>query len=201
MSDQALSNSQNSDIPPQLPPPSGDPRMADRYLTQLIELVNTDKLTVSHTDLSKFDPTSLQNHYRLDLKDYAVEVSHTKQPDSGKDFYILLFNNLKYISEKCTEKIILAYIHITEDQFKSFKTAVEEQLERRRKEAEEKRFKEAMAPIDSALAELAAENPEPAEDEKPNIPTETAPSSTEPDTPVDPLANPLDDNPPAFAAS
>lgn len=187
MSDQAPSNSQNSDIPPQLPPPSGDPRMADRYLAQLIELINADKLTVSHTDLSKFDPTSLQNHYRLDLKDYEVEVSHTKQPDSGKDFYILLFNNLKYISEKCTEKIILAYMHITGDQFKSFKTAVEEQLERRRKEVEEKRFKEAMAPVDQALEELAS-SPERAEEEKADIPLEAA-------------ATPSSNTPPAFAES
>lgn len=201
MSDQAPSSSQNSDIPPQLPPPSGDPGKADRYLTQLIELVNTDKLLVLHTDLSKFDPTSLQDHYRLDLKNYEVEISHNKQPDSGEDFYVILFNNLKLVNEKCTEKIILAYIHLSGDQFAKFKVVADDQLERKRKEAEEKRFKEAMAPIDSALAELAAENPEPAEDEKPNIPTETAPSSTVPDTPVDPLANPLDDNPPAFAAS
>lgn len=144
----------------QLPPPSGDSEKVDRYLTQLTELINADKLLVSHTDLAKFDPTSLQDHYRLELNDYEVEVSHNKQPDSGKDFYIMLFNNLKSVNEKCTEKVILAYLHITGDKFAKFKTAAETQIERKRKEAEEKRFKEAMAPIDQALEELAS-NPQP----------------------------------------
>lgn len=137
------------------PPPSGDPKKADRYVSQLIELIDTDKLLVSHTDLARFDPTSLQDHYRLDLKDYEVEVSHTKQPDSGKDFYIILFNNLKYISQQCTEKIILAYIHLSESQFKNFKSAADKQLEKIKKAEEEKRFKEAMSPIDEILDELA----------------------------------------------
>ena len=123
-----------------LPPPSGDSEKADSYIAQLVNLINTDKLSVSHTDLSKFDPTSLQNHYRLDLNDYEIEVSHTKQPDSGQDFYVILFNNLKYISERCTEKVILAYMHLTDNQFKTFKSTAEEQLERKRREAEEKRF-------------------------------------------------------------
>lgn len=196
---QNLSNLPANDTTP-LPPPSGDTEKAGRYLTQLIELMNADKLLVSHTDLSKFDPTSLQNHYRLDLKDYEVEISHNKQPDSGKDFYVMLFNNLKKVGEKCTEKIILAYIHLSGDQFAKFQTVADDQIERKRKEAEEKRFKEAMAPIDSALAELTAENPAPTEEEKPHIPTETTPSSTEPATSIN-LANPVDDNPPAFAVS
>ena len=161
MSNQDPSSSQNSDISAQLPPPIGDAEKAERYLTQLIELINADKLLVSHTDLSKFDPTSLHDHYRLDLKNYEVEVSHNKQPDSGEDFYIMLFNNLKLVNEKCTEKVILAYIHITGDQFAKFKTVAQDQIERKRKEAEEKRFKEAMAPIDSALEQLTASMPAP----------------------------------------
>lgn len=155
MSDQNLSNPQTNNTS-SLPPPSGDPEKADHYICKLIELINSDKLAISQTDLSKFDPTSLQNHYRLDLKDYGVEVSHTKQPDSGKDFYIILFNNLKYISGQCTERVILAYMHLTEAQFKSFKSASDKQLERKRKEAEEKRLKEAMAPIDQVLEQLSA---------------------------------------------
>ena len=155
-----------SNQPPQteatlLPPPSGDTQKADRYLTQIIELINKDKLTVLHTDLARFDPTSLQDHYRLDLNDYEVEISHNKQPDSGKDFYIMLFNNLKTVSERCTEKIILAYIHLNAGQFAKFKTVANDQLERKRKEAEEKRFKEAMAPIDSVLEQLNTEIPKP----------------------------------------
>lgn len=139
----------------ELTPPSGDPKKADYYITQLTELIKSDKLTVMQTDLAKFDPSSLQNHYRLDLKDYEVEISHTKQPDSGKDFYIILFNNLKHISGQCTEKIILAYIHLSDEQFSNFKAAADDQLERKRREAEEKRFKEAMAPIDQTLEQLA----------------------------------------------
>ncbi|MBI2330220.1 hypothetical protein HYU94_02435 [Candidatus Daviesbacteria bacterium] len=140
----------------QLPPPSGDPRKANHYIIQLVELIKSDKLIVMQTDLAKFDPSSLQNHYRLDLNDYEVEVSHSKQPDSGKDFYIILFNNLKHISGQCTEKIILAYIHLSDDQFRNFKAAADDQLERKRKEAEEKRFKETMLPIDQILEQLTA---------------------------------------------
>lgn len=145
-----------SDQPSQLPPPSADPEQADKYLNQLIDLISTDKLSVSHTDLAKFDPTSLQNHYRLDLKDYEIEVSHTKQADSGQDFYIILFNNLKYVNQQCTGKIILAYTHLSEEQFKQFKATADEQLDRKRKEEERKRFKEAMAPIDKALDQLTS---------------------------------------------
>lgn len=153
MSDQSP-NYQAGNVSTKLLPPSGDLKKADHYITQLVELIKSDKLTVTLTDLAKFDPTSLQNHYRLDLNDYEVEISHSKQPDSGKDFYIILFNNLKRISGQCTEKIILAYIHLSDDQFRSFKAAADGQLERRRQEAEEKRFKEAMIPIDQALEQL-----------------------------------------------
>ncbi|MCL4366273.1 hypothetical protein M1437_03535 [Patescibacteria group bacterium] len=159
MSNQPLPSSQ-TDNTPKLPPPSGDPQKADYYITQLIELIKQDKLIVSRTDLSKFDPSALQNHYRLDLKNYEVELSHSKQPDSGKDFYIILFNNLKNVNNECAEKVILAYIHLSENQFNSFKSVADEQLERKRREAEEKRFKEAMAPIDQALEQLTTPLPE-----------------------------------------
>lgn len=171
MSDQQSQSTQSDDTsisnPPeveQLPPPSGDALMADRYIAQLIDLISQDKLTSLHTDLSKFDPTSLQDHYSVDLKDYEVEVSHNKLPDSGQDSYVILFNNLKFVNEKCTEKIILAYLHLTQDQFRNFKSTADEQLERKRKEAEEKRFKEALSPIDDLLAQLTApaEQPIPA---------------------------------------
>ena len=119
MSDTQPQTAQSNDTSTKLPPPSGDAEKADRYITQLTDLISADKLTVSHTDLSKFDPTSLQNHYRLNLQDYEIEVSHNKQPDSGQDFYVILFNNLKYINEKCTEKIILAYMHLSDSQFKN----------------------------------------------------------------------------------
>ncbi len=168
MPNQPLSSAQtDSSIP--LPPPVGDQKKADFYLAKLIDLINTDKLVVSRTDLSKFDPTSLQDHYRLDMKDYEVEISHNKQPNSGQDFYIILFNNLKHINESCTEKVILAYIHLSDDQFAKFKVVADDQLERKRKEAEEKRFKEAMTPIDQALEELSS-NPQPTEEEQISTP-------------------------------
>lgn len=135
-------------------PPSADYKKADKYTAQLVGLINAEKLIVSRTDLSKFDPTSLQNHYRLDLKDYEIEVSHTKQADSGQDFYIMLFNNLKRIYGESSEKVILAYMHLTKDQFNEFKDAADKQLEKKEKEAEEKRFREVMTPIDQALAKL-----------------------------------------------
>lgn len=163
-----------------LPPPIGDQEKADHYTDKLTELVSKDKLIVARTDLSKFDPTSLQNHYRLDLNGYEVEISHNKQPDSGKDFYVMLFNNLKHVDNQCTEKVILAYVHISGDQFAKFKTVADDQIERKRKEAEEKRFKEAMAPIDQALEQLNTSRLEPT--------TETTPA-------------PSDHIPPAFAQS
>lgn len=183
---------QQSQITPtaeQLPPPSGDSEKADKYISQLIDLISTDKLLVSHTDLAKFDPTSLQDHYRMGLKDYEVEVSHNKQADSGQDSYVILFNNLKYVNEKCTEKVILAYMNLTEDQFKSFKSSADEYLDRKRREAEEKRLREAMTPIDDILAQLTAPTPEPAEL------AETDSASDQTDQSM------VDDNPPpTFAA-
>lgn len=148
-----------SDDTEQLPPPSGDSEKADKYINQLTNLVGTDKLLVLHTDLSKFDPTSLQDHYRLDLGGYEIEISHNKQAESGQDCYIILFNNLKSINNSCSERVILAYMHLTEQQFTSFKSTADDQLDRKRKETEEKRFKEAMAPIDQALEQLADNTP------------------------------------------
>lgn len=162
MSDQPLLTAQTDNSTQ--PPPIGDQEKADYYTDKLIELVSADKLTVVRTDLSRFDPTSLQDHYRLDLKDYEVEISHNKQPDSGKDFYVMLFNNLKHVSNGCAEKVILAYVHISGDQFAKFKTIANDQIERRRKEAEEKRFKEVMAPIDQALEQFNKTDSEPETD-------------------------------------
>lgn len=136
------------------PPPSGDHKQAEPYLSQIIQFVDQDLLHIHHTDLSKFDPTALQDHYRLELKEYEVEVSHSKHPDTGKDSYILLFNNIKKVAQNDCQKVILAYMHLAEEQFQRFRKAKENQTERRRKEEEEKRLKEALQPIDEALEEL-----------------------------------------------
>lgn len=155
MSDQTPISQTSDNASAPLPPPIGDTERADFYLSQITDLASSDQLIVTHTDLSKFDPTSLQDHYRIDLNDYEVEVSHNKKPDTGEDFYVILFNNLKKVNEQCAEKVILAYMHLTDSQFQKFKTTAEDQIERKRKEAEEKRFKEAMAPIDSVLESLS----------------------------------------------
>lgn len=198
MPNQPLSSEQTDNAIP-LPPPVGDQKKADFYLAKLIDLINTDKLVVSRTDLSKFDPTSLQDHYRLDLKDYEVEISHNKQPNSGQDFYIILFNNLKHINDSCTEKVILAYIHLSDDQFAKFKVVADDQLERKKKEAEEKRFKEAMTPIDQALEELSL-SPQPVEEEQSNIP-QTDTVSDNQDTFNESAADSFSNPPSAFTAS
>lgn len=148
------------DQKPILPPPSGDPTQAAKYVNQLVSLIETDKLSVSHTDLGKFDPSSLQDHYSLELKDYKVEVSHSKHPQSGKDSYIMLFTNIKNLTGLSPEKIILAYMHLDDSQFNAFKRSYLQQLDRVKKAEEEKRLKEALAPVDHILDQL--DNPSPA---------------------------------------
>src|SRR3990167_5803871 len=127
---------------PSLIPPSGDPIQAERYVNQLIQLVDDNKLLVAHTDLAKFDPSSLQDHFSLDLKEYKVEISHSKYPITGKDSFVILFTNIKQVSEGQNEKIILAYMHLDENQFKSLKKSFNEQIERIRKAEEKKRLEE-----------------------------------------------------------
>lgn len=139
---------------PNLPPPGGDPSQAEKYINQLISLIDKDKLDVSHTDLSKFDPSTLQDHYRLELRDYQVEVSHSKHPDSGKDSYIILFTNIKnHLSGDC-EKIILAFMHLDVNQFLRFKKVSLNQLDKKRRAEEEKRLKAALEPVDLLLEDL-----------------------------------------------
>ncbi len=149
------STSSNTDSN-QIKPPMGDFERAEKYITQLINLIKQNKLLAHHTDLTKFDPSALEDHYRLDLADYQIEISHSKQPDSGKDLYIMLFNNTK-LPENSLEKTLLAYMYLTPDQFQSFKTAANNQIETLRKEEEEKRLQEALSPIDQALAKLTAD--------------------------------------------
>lgn len=144
----------SSDQNPNLPPPSGDPVQAEKYVNQLIQLIETDRLNISHTDLAKFDPSALQDHYRVELKEYCVEISHSKHPASGKDSYIILFTNIKNITDGACEKIILAFMHLDEGQFAAFKTSYKEQSERTRKEQEERRLKNALEPVDQILADL-----------------------------------------------
>lgn len=132
-------------------PPRGDYQKAESYINKLVGLVESGKLEVVHTDLQKFDPGSIQDHYRMDLGDYQIEISHSKLPNSGTDSYVMLFTNLKNVSAGTAEKAILAYTQLSNNQFNKFKTAAESQIEERRRLEEEKRFNDALAPIDSLL--------------------------------------------------
>lgn len=151
MPDAAYITTQNST----LPPPSGDPQKAAKYVDQLIAFIEEDKLTTYHTDLARFDPSSLQDHFRIDLKDYQVEVSHSKHPQTGKDSYVILFSNLKNVADGNCEKIILAYMHLDDSQFMRFRKAYTEQVDRKKKAEEEKRLKDALLPIDQVLENIS----------------------------------------------
>lgn len=136
-------------------PPQGDYQKAEEYVSKLTKLISLDKLHVVKTDLQKFDPTSLQNHYRIDLTDYNIEVSHSKDPDSLKDSYIMIFTNVSKINaSNLNQKIILAYLHLTQNQYQRFKEEANDQLEKIRKIEEGKRFTEAAEPIEKILDNL-----------------------------------------------
>lgn len=139
-------------------PPKGDFQKAEKYINQLVNLLNSNKIEVFHTDLKKFDPTSLQDHYTINLKDYQIEISHSKQPNSGKDSYVMIFNNLKNISEGSSDKAILAYVFLADSQYTKFKIVADRQIEEKRRAEEEKRFKEAMTPIDSLLDQASSKS-------------------------------------------
>ncbi|OGE25409.1 hypothetical protein A3C26_02535 [Candidatus Daviesbacteria bacterium RIFCSPHIGHO2_02_FULL_39_12] len=147
-------NNQN----PNLPPPKGDPIQAEKYINQLIQLIDQDKLEVCHTDLSKFDPTTLQDHYQLDLSNYRLEISHSKHPNSGHDSFVILFTNIKNILDGNCQKIILAYMYLDANQFTRFKKVSLEQVEKKQKAEEEKRLKEALEPVDQVLQNLSADS-------------------------------------------
>jgi effector-binding domain-containing protein len=140
-------------------PPRGDYQKAESYINRLIELIEANKLEVIHTDLQKFDPGSIQDHYRLDLNDYQIEISHSKLPTSGTDSYVMLFTNLKNVESGSAQKAILAYTQLSNTQFEKFKTVAESQIEERRRLEEEKRFKDALAPIDSLLDQAGNNQP------------------------------------------
>lgn len=136
-------------------PPQGDYQKAEEYVSKLAKLISLDKLHVVKTDLQKFDPTSLQNHYRIDLTDYNIEVSHSKDSNSGKDSYIMIFTNVSKINAgSLNQKVILAYLHLTQNQYQRFTEEADDQLEKIRKLEEEKRFTEAAEPIEKILDNL-----------------------------------------------
>lgn len=142
----------------QINPPRGDFETAEKYVSQLAELLNEEKIEVYHTDLKRFDPTTLQNHYTLNLKEYQIEISHSKQPESGKDSYVMIFNNMKQIAQGSRAKVILAYIYLTDTQFAKFKAVADQFIAKKKRAEEEKRFKEVLKPIDELLDQVSSES-------------------------------------------
>ncbi len=140
-------------------PPKGDFEKAEKYITKLVNLIHDSKIAVYHTDLKKYDPNSIQDHYRIDLQNYQIEVSHSKQPDSGKDSFVMIFTNIKNVNEGSADKVILAYTPLSNSQFTQFKKAADEQIGGRIRAEEAKRFKEALEPIDNLLNEAVSSIP------------------------------------------
>lgn len=148
-------------------PPRGDFDKAEKYINQLISLINQNKITAFQTDLKKFDPTSLKDHYTITLNEYQIEISHSNHPDTdeqsspkGKDSYVMIFNNLKNVSEGSAQKVILAYIYLADAQYSKFKIVADRQIHERQRVEEEEKFKEALEPIDQLLDHASKEGTE-----------------------------------------
>lgn len=145
-------------------PPIGDVSKAEKYINQLIELMNKDKCTVTQSDLAKFGQSHMQEHFRISLGTYDAEVSHSLNQNQ-KDTYILLFTNTQQIKEGKAQDAILAYINLSSELYNELKASIETHIERKIKEAEQKRFNEAMQPIDDfidqALEDEAVESETP----------------------------------------
>lgn len=139
-------------------PPKGDLESAEKYISQLVDLIVQNKIEVYRTDLKKFDPTTLQDHYSVNLKNYQIEISHSKHPESSKSSYVMIFNNLANLSSGSREKVILGYVYLPDALFLKFKIAADGQLEAKRRAEEEKRFNEAVEPIDQLLINVSGEN-------------------------------------------
>lgn len=136
-------------------PPNGDSQKAEKYVAWLCDLINKDKLLVNHSDLKKFELTCMEDHYRVDLTNYEVEISHSKHPETSADMFVMLFNSLQPDTNPVSSRSILAFVYLTKEQFLKFKVVADDQIERIRKAAEEKRFKEAMEPINNILEQIS----------------------------------------------
>ncbi len=176
--------------PSNQPPPCGDISKAERYLNWLLDLIAQDKLLVTHTDLQKFDNSALQDHYQISLPEYIVELSFTKHAESDRHSYVMIFNNIQMINEGVASKAILAYIPLTEQQFQEFKYTADDQIARKKKEFEDKRFKDAMAPLDQVLEQLTQSPKVTAEQSENHTTTPTngmaADQPSDPDKLIDP---------------
>lgn len=148
----------DSDLPQKpMSPPTADPHQANKYVDWVVELINKDKLEVIHSDLKKFDLSTMQDHYRISLQSYDVEISHSKHPKSGQDIFVMIFNNLSNISlANNSPRVILAYLNLTREQFEKFKFSSDNQINRKWRQEQERRFKAAMAPVDELLDQISS---------------------------------------------
>lgn len=145
-------------------PPVGDHQQSEKYLSQLINVLRSQKYPLTHSDLSKFDPGSFQDHFRLDLGDYFAEISHSKHPQSGNDVYSLIFTNVAKIKSGLASQAILSYLPLSADQFARFKSAAGEYFAEQKKLKERRRFEDAMRPIDDLLnLPKSDQHPEPSQ--------------------------------------
>jgi hypothetical protein len=135
-------------------PPKGDEAKGEKYVADLIRLLESGKIQVYKTDLSQFNPSSLQSHYRIDLDDFQIEISHSTHLDTGSHSFVIIFNNLKKIADGNTGKAILAYIHLNETQYMRFHKAAELQIDKLQRIEDEKRFLQAVRPFDDKIAQL-----------------------------------------------
>lgn len=133
-------------------PPIGDSKDAPNYISKLIAAFESERYTLVHSDLSKFDPCSIQDHYRVDLGDYHAEVSHSKHPQTAADVYSLIFTNIQKIRDGASNEAVLSYISLEKATFDHFKSAAERYFKDGERRAELRRFKEAMSPVDAILS-------------------------------------------------
>lgn len=166
-------------------PPSGDNAKAEKYLSELIPLIQNNRVVVTATDLSTLGTTSLLAHYQIDIDQFRIEFGHSNHKESNTDSYLLVFNRLEKDIDGSTKKVVLAYVNLTEQQFASLKDLADKQITKIKQETEEKRFAEAMAPIDQILQRLSV-----AQTAENTLPTPPTPNNQIPQPYQEPPQNP-----------
>lgn len=139
------------------PPPFGDAQKAERYLSTIVGLINLDKIKVTPTNLNQLAQSSLKDHFRINLEEYEIEISHNRSLETKISTFVMLFSNTSLLKVGKADKVILAYLHLNEDQFNLFREAAFDQIERGQKHIAEEKFREVMAPIDQIFEKLLSE--------------------------------------------
>lgn len=178
----------------QLPPPGAESDKAQRYVDSLIRLIGNEKVLVTQTDLKRYNSPSMEDHYRINLKDYDIELSHNKNPETSEETYIMIFNSIGLIDPQNPQPVVLAYVHLEMAHFMRLKQAADSQIEKIRKAKEEARFKATMQPIEQLLDQMGNDTPPPphqpssSQPEQPQsgqLQPQTAPTSPAPEQKTD----------------